>query len=113
MKIDEKGNVLNWRGKPKKDCWFTLSWRGWRHSPLFTFGKATIHIKSGITFGKAYCESSVVYYVGHLMISIKKPFDPAFVEKVNRGTWPKGWLYVAKDGRFFNKKGKWVFKRRA
>jgi len=66
----------------------------------------------GVAFGKQYFPACVVYYLGKIVLERKRPHDRDFIKKVNSGTWPRGWLYVVKEGKFLNKRGKWIFERR-
>ena len=66
-----------------------LYWRGYSFCPLLGIGKLTLWFTKGITIGKAYHSSSVVYFIGWLIVSVKTKHHADFVKRVNAGTWPK------------------------
>ena len=76
-----------------------IIWRGWRLSPLFIIGRYTLWFTNGISFGKSYNCKDVDYYCGWLIISKDTKFHRDFIERVNAGTWPKGWHWTIKYSR--------------
>jgi hypothetical protein len=77
-----------------------IVWRGWHLSPLFIFKHYTMHFTNGIAFGVKYYPGDITYYLGWLIVSKKIKWIPGFVKKVNAKTWPKGWIWIIKYGRF-------------
>lgn len=49
-----------------------IFWRGWKISPLFTVGRCTFHFSSGIGFGYWYSEWTSTYYIGYMILGIKR-----------------------------------------
>ena len=49
-----------------------IFWRGWRSSPLFDIGKCTFHFSNGIGFGYWYSEWTSTYYIGYMILGIKR-----------------------------------------
>ena len=73
-----------------------IAWRGWRFSPLLIIGRYTLWFTNGISFGKSYNYASIIYYVGWLIVRKDTKTHHDFVERINAGTWPTGWLWIVK-----------------
>ena len=88
--------VIYWKDEIMKKH---IYWRGWRSSPLITIGKYTGWLTHGIAFGKKYGISDNTYFLGWLLINVKTKHYYDFIERVNAGTWPKGWIWIIKYGK--------------
>lgn len=76
-----------------------IIWRNWHLSPLLDIGRYTMHFTSSVVLGVKYWPGDVTYYLGWLIVRKKIKWMPDFVERVNAGTWPDGWMWIVKYGR--------------
>lgn len=80
--------------------------RKWPLSPLLDIGRYTLWLTKGIAFGHKHQCSSIVYYVGWLIISKHTKFHTDFIKRVNDRTWPKTKIWIVKYGGMNYRKGK-------
>jgi len=85
--------------------------RAYGCSPLIDIGrKITVFAVNGISFGWHPCRWDVVYYIGFIIITVKRRKEPnifTLISKVDK--WPKGKHYLIRYSHSPGEPGKWAF----